>query len=571
MCSSNMKYVIQGGLVMDENRLVPPVGGKESGYLFEFKSEGVFLTVYPSADSGILFELSDMFKILQEHSVVDYKIETLTKVVREADGKPQKVADGFGNVVMDDAAENNSIAEEDPSEPKKMEYAKVKLDISKNRMDVRVHVDMKDGLQKPTEDIVLNALQEKNIVFGIDNEAIKAGLEDGIDFVAAKGIQPIKGEDARIEKKIDFGEKGRPVANDLDQVDYKNLNLFVLVKKGDLLAERIPHTHGTVGKNIFGKEVAAKPGKPKPLPNGKNTVVVEENKIVADIDGQVIDAGNKLSIDPQLQISGDVDMSTGNIDFTGIIQIRGSVQAGFTVKATGDIEINGMVSGGMVEGRNIFIKGGVQGMNRGGLKAEEDIRASYAENAQITAGGIIVISDVVLHSELRAGKKIIIEEKRGQVTGGSLVAGEFIRLKTAGNLMNVSTRLEVGVNPTLRIKYQEVCEELMNAKKRLSQLNKTLNTLGKIDISKLPQDKIDKIGELTRSQFPLAGMIERDEKLLQELETEMRSMKKGKIYIAGIAYPGVKIIVNSVIKNLQSEEQHCSFYLDDESIRLGAY
>ena len=242
MCSSNMKYVIQGGLVMDENRLVPPVGGKESGYLFEFKSEGVFLTVYPSADSGILFELSDMFKILQEHSVVDYKIETLTKVVREADGKPQKVADGFGNVVMDDAAENNSIAEEDPSEPKKMEYAKVKLDISKNRMDVRVHVDMKDGLQKPTEDIVLNALQEKNIVFGIDNEAIKAGLEDGIDFVAAKGIQPIKGEDARIEKKIDFGEKGRPVANDLDQVDYKNLNLFVLVKKGDLLAERIPHT-----------------------------------------------------------------------------------------------------------------------------------------------------------------------------------------------------------------------------------------------------------------------------------------------------------------------------------------
>lgn len=556
---------------MDENRLVPPVGGKESKYLFEFKSEGVFLTVYPSADSEILFELSDMRKILQEHSVVDYKIETLTQIVREADGKPHKIADGFGNSAIDDSVEDNSIAEEVHSEPEKLEYAKVKLDISKNRMEVKVHVDMKDGLQKPTEDIVLNALQEKNVVFGIDNEAIKAGLEDGIDFIAAKGIQPIKGEDARIEKKIDFGEKGHPVVNDFDQVDYKNLNLFVLVKKGDLLAERIPHTHGIVGTNVFGKEVAAKPGKPKPLPNGKNTVVVEENKIIADIDGQVVDAGSKLSIDPQLQISGDVDMSTGNIDFTGIIRISGSVQAGFTVKATGDIEINGMVSGGMVEGRNIFIKGGVQGMNRGGLKAEEDIRASYAENAQITAGGTIVISDVVLHSELRAGKKIIVEEKRGQVTGGSLVAGESVRLKTAGNLMNVSTRLEVGVNPTLRIKYQEVCEELMNAKKRLSQLNKTLNTLGKIDISKLPQERIDKIGELTRSQFPLAGMIERDEKLLQELETEMRSMKKGKIYIAGIAYPGVKIIVNSVIKNLQSEEQHCSFYLDDESIRLGAY
>ena len=33
------------------------VGGQDAGYLFEFKPEGVFLTVYPTAESTILYEV----------------------------------------------------------------------------------------------------------------------------------------------------------------------------------------------------------------------------------------------------------------------------------------------------------------------------------------------------------------------------------------------------------------------------------------------------------------------------------------------------------------------------------
>ena len=47
-----------------ENR--PPVGGKEAGYLFEFREDGVYLTVFPEAADGVLFELSDIRQILQE-------------------------------------------------------------------------------------------------------------------------------------------------------------------------------------------------------------------------------------------------------------------------------------------------------------------------------------------------------------------------------------------------------------------------------------------------------------------------------------------------------------------------
>ena len=59
---------------MDEGKGILTAGSKEAGYLFEFKPEGVFLTVCPSADEGILFELSDMRQILKDYTSRHYLI-----------------------------------------------------------------------------------------------------------------------------------------------------------------------------------------------------------------------------------------------------------------------------------------------------------------------------------------------------------------------------------------------------------------------------------------------------------------------------------------------------------------
>ena len=64
------------------------VGGKSAGYLFEFKPDGVFFTVYPTDDSEMLFELSDMRQILKEYGVTDYDMGELARAVRAADGQP---------------------------------------------------------------------------------------------------------------------------------------------------------------------------------------------------------------------------------------------------------------------------------------------------------------------------------------------------------------------------------------------------------------------------------------------------------------------------------------------------
>lgn len=556
---------------MEGQNVRPSVGGKNAGYLLEFKNDGVYLTIYPNVGDSGLFELSDIRQLLQDNGVIEYDIIELSRFVREAAGEPRKLANSFVLPEEGLEAELNSTglgmisAEQDENE------AAIVIDVSRDRMTVTVRFDTQNGTRLPDLEQVKSALAEKNIVFGIDDEAIQNGVQSLAPFVAAKGTPPCNGENARIERHFDLGIKGKPKLDAYDRVDYKNMNLFVLAKKGDVLAVRIMQTEGISGKDVYGNVVHAKNGRPIPLPQGSNVEIVNENQIVAAMDGQIVDTGRKISIDPHLVVSGGVGVGSGNIDFIGSVEVKGNVEAGFKVKATGDIEISGMVSGGDVEGRNVYITGGVNGMNNGVVKAKEDVRAAFTENAVIEAGRDIYIADVSLHSTLKAGKNIVMEDKRGMLTGGRIAAGEEIRCKVVGNQAFVVTYLSVGVNPAIEKRYRDVCKEYKDDSLRLKQITQMLNTLGKIDISRLPQQRIDQINELTRSQFPLAGKIKRCAKEIQDLEADLSKMKNGKIRVSDVIYPGVRISINSVLKNVQSEIRNSTLSVKDDQVTIGPY
>lgn len=559
----------------DEELQVVTVGGRDAGYLFEFKPlDGVFLTVYPSSENDVLFELSDMRQILQDYNVLDYDIALLSRVVREASGHAYKLSDKY---VEPKVKRNYGDDEEDietPVPPDAVEdenYAGIVVDISRDRMLARVRYDTKAGTRLPTPEMVLDAMQAKKIAYGVKMENIEEGVKSLNPFVVAQGDPPVHGENAKIERRFDLGVKGRPVVVEYDRVDYKNLNLFVLAKRNDVLAVRIPHTKGQPGKNIYGDRVPARDGRPVPLPQGKNTKVIGENELIATIDGQIVDTGRLISIDPHLSLKSGVGVATGNIDFIGSVEIKGDVAAGFKVKASGDIQISGVVNGAEVEGRNVFVNGGINGMDRAKIRAEEDIRVAFAEMADLQANRDIYIADVALHSQIKAGKKIILEGKKGQIMGGMAMAGEEVKAKFIGNASNIVTRITVGVDPNIQQKYREACTRYKETKKRLEQITKTLNTLGKIDISRLPESRIEQINELTRSQFPLAGQIRRDEKLIQSLTEELAMMKQGRILVDDTIYAGVRVLINSIAKNFNSDARHCSITVVDDVVTVGPY
>ena len=568
---------------MAEMQLRPPVGGEGAGYLLEFREEGVFITIFPDSN-GVLFELSDIRQILQECGVIDYDVVSLARIVRESAGTAQKLSDTFlspdemkalmNGEKKPQAGEEEAGSGEDGSQEDD-ELASVPADIivevSRDRMQAIVRFDTRKGKGLRSVTDIQDALAAKKVTFGINLEAIKKGSKALKPFVAANGIPPQHGENAVIERKFDLGIKGRPVVDKYDRVDYKNLNLFVLVKKGAVLAVRIPQTQGIPGKNVLGAEVMARNGRPLPLPLGKGTAQLGENTVIAAVDGQIIDSKTKIAIDPHLVIKSSVGVGTGNINFDGSVEIKGNVEAGFVVKATGDIEIGGVVSGGDVHGRNVYVSGGVNGMGRGQVTADEDVRVSFAENAKIEAGQDIHISDVSLHSNLRAGRHIYLEDRRGQITGGIAAAGEEIKANVLGNQACVVTNISVGIDPTLQHKYNQACNEYKDTKKRLTEITQMLNTLSKIDVSKLPPQRVEQINALTRSQFPLVGKLKRQEAEIAAMTEELSQMKNGKISVASIIYPGVRITINSMKKNIQSELQRCTLTVKDDEVHIGLY
>lgn len=553
---------------MSENLIL---GGPASGYKYEFRPDGVYLTVYPNVDGERLFELSDMRQILRDCKVLDYDVGILSRTMREANGRPQKIAEPIQ--ITEEALKSIFDGEEifagnEEEEP----YARIVVEMTRDRMKATIRYDTRDGARLPTKEMVMAALDEAGVVYGINEDAIDIGIASLTPFVAAEGLLPIPGENAYIDRKFNLGVQGKPIIDEYGRADYKDLNLFVLAKENQTLAIRIPQTKGTPGKNILGEIVPAQNGRPCPMPEGKNTKVVGEHRLIATVNGQIVDKGSRISVDPRLEIKGGVGVQTGDIDFDGTVQIKGDVEQGFKVTATGDIEIKGSINGAEVRGRNVYISGGVTGADRAKVFAEHDVRTAFAENALIEAGNDVFIADIALHSQIRAGKRLIMEDKHGQITGGHAVAGEVVSVKIIGNSSFVVTKVSVGVDPNLQREYQELRRAYKESKKRLTHITQTLNTLSKIDINKLPKSRVESINALTRSQFPLAGQIKRDEKRILEIEQQLTNMKNGKIRVSGTIYPGVRLSVNNILKSIQSEYKHCSISLNAEGdVEVGTY
>ncbi len=452
-----------------------------------------------------------------------------------------------------------------------IEKSEIHIEISKDRMEAFLQVELGKNALPVTWEEISEKIKASGIVFGIDEaEARKAMSHPGNRMVIARGLPPVNGIDAKIKYHFELENKGKPVELDDGKVDYKDLNLFTIVAQGDTLAERIPSVPGVEGSDVFGQPIVAKPGKEIPLPLGKNVQAVD-NLIVAAIAGQVVVVSNKISVVPVIEIKEDVDLSTGNIEFVGNVVVRGSVQPGFTVKAEGNVEIYGTVSGGIVEGKNILIKMGIQGMHRGYVKAAENLVAKFIENATAQAGNDIIVNEVVLHSRLSAGKKVIVEGRRGLIAGGNVMAGEEIRAKLIGTQMATSTELEVGVNPQLREEYQNIKREIKKVEISLEQTQKALSILRAMDQSSMPQDKREMLLKLTKAQFHLVGQVETMRNRMTDIELAFEEMKYGRIKAAEVIYPGVKLVIGTLVKPIREPMKFVSLYAEDGEIRIGTY
>ncbi|QGT99193.1 hypothetical protein SYNTR_0600 [Candidatus Syntrophocurvum alkaliphilum] len=452
----------------------------------------------------------------------------------------------------------------------------VKVIVDREKLNAYIEVTPPLGDGKPCEyEDVINTLNENSVVYQLKKEKIKEALKKenwNKRIHISQGKPPVNGKDAIITYKfpLPWERIAKPKIDEKGKANYQDLDLIHNVKTGDLLAARTPPDEGNPGIDVYGNEIKPKPGKDKLLPRGKNTVCDKEELILyASAAGHVTMIDNKVVVKPIYEHDGDVDYSSGNIEFVGNVVIRGNVNSGFTVKAEGDIEIYGFVEGAQIlaEG-SIYIKGGITGGIRGYIKAGENIYARFAENSRLDAGRDIYIRDAIMQSSVKAGGSIKVVERRATIVGGNIQASQEIEAKFIGSQIGTQTIINVGIKPEYRQEYQELIKNRNEKKKVFDHLSHNLQIYQKRGIS--PENLTEKkrltlikmLDELKKSKQELTNM----DKRIAILEEEFKNINNAKVKATEVVYPGVKIYIGQSIYLVNDEIKYSQFILENGDV-----
>lgn len=502
------------------------------------------IKIFPSIEGGENLEIDEVIKYLEKNSIKDYDLKELNRAV------------SFGNAIKEvKVADNESFTVD--------EKTNIRVSEDKKEAVIRFYPPSNGGKLLSKEEIV-KELSMAKVVFGINEKVITNHLLNPkycYDYVVARGEDPIEGANAFITYHFDPEIKAKPKLNEDGTVDFHQLENINHVKVGQILATLTPEDLGTSGTDVYGNEIRPKKVIRTILRFGKNIQLSEDTySITSLIDGHVTLEGDRVFVNNTMEIPTDVSNSTGDIEYEGNIIIRGSVRTGFKVRASGNIEVIGVVEAAELHsGGDIILRRGIQGMGKGMLIAKGDIVANFIESAIAVAEGNIN-ADSIMHSRLSAKGEVKILGKNGNIIGGHTRASSLIEAKTIGTSMGTATIVEVGIDP--------------NIKDRLNQLNKLI-LMKQTEYDKLEQLK--KLLEFKKNNgtldrvkkdlfFKTIANIGMTKESLEEYKNESEELinklhvnKNAAIKINGEIYPGVKVSISEDFVLINELQHYCQY------------
>lgn len=430
------------------------------------------------------------------------------------------------------------------------------------------------GGEEMTAAELINDLEYKGIRHGILKEKIEECFVTPRDYckdiLVAQGTEPVHGTDARIEYYFNTDNSAKPTLKEDGSVDFFQLNIVNHCNKGDVLAKLFPEDPGEYGMKITGERVKPRDVKKAALKYGNNIEISEDKTTLTSlVNGHVELVEDSVFVSDVLIVE-NVDNSTGNIDYDGNVQVNGNVCTNFEVKAKGNIEVKGVVEGAYLEaGGNIIITRGMNGMARGTLKAGGNIISKFLENVKADADGYIA-SESILHSTITAGTEVNVDGRKGFITGGKASAVSCINVKTLGSSMGADTTVEVGNDPRLALRLQEL-------QKQIEEENKSIQSIQQILIStkqkiakgaKLTPEQLQYVQTLATANQQKAVIVKQCTEEVESLQGQMKGKEGASVIVRDTVYPGTRICIGDVSMTVQKASQYCRFIKSRGDVKL---
>lgn len=521
-------------------------------FKLEIRGYDVFLTVHPPFGKGRKIEVDEVLSAISQWDDVSVDVNLVDYAVNKADETEIKIGE-----IQTQPKVNRVLVEVTDDEMRA--YLTINQEVDPREID--------------------RELRQKGVFHGINYEMINYLLERkefGKPTLIAQGTPPILGEDAKLEYKFNINKEIHLKEKEDGNVDFKELGIINVATAGQVLVVKKPPIPGVSGMTVTGKEVYVRESMDIPLPVGKNTEISEDGlKLLAKTDGQIVFHDNKVSIEPVLEIKGNVDYSVGNIDFPGSVTITGSILDGFKVKAGGNIEVGNCIERAYVyaEG-NIIVGAGIIGKGEGIVNAKKNVYANFVEQANIEAGEDVIVNESIRHSNVNAKKRVIVQGRIGVILGGRIRAGEEINAKVIGSVTGTPTTVEAGSLPLLREEIDKLKEELAADEEKFKGVEQGIKYL--LDLKQkmgdnFPEDKEKLLMQHIQAKNTLKEKLYTMSMALPILEAEIQQAKEGKICAYKIVYPGVKISIRAVNMEVENEYKFVTFSVLAGAIKISPY
>lgn len=387
-------------------------------------------------------------------------------------------------------------------------------------------------------------IEEAGIVKGINSDTLRSIIEklrSGEKIsgaLLAMGKAPRNAGEYKLKFLIELAG-GEAVSIDKSgKADYRKQNKISSVKEGELLAEiQVLEGESEDGWDVTGKVLAAKQLTPLNVEIGDN---VREDKdesgcifLVAEKAGRVIYENNRIEIQENLFIKGDVDFSTGNIKFGGDVNVKGSVKSGFYVMAGGNVNIGVSSEMSLLSSeKSITVASGIKGGGKAILRAKESIQMSFAERTTLLAVDDITVKNAVFNCKVKCNGKLRLLTEKGYLVGGLIQSRGGIEAANIGSISGSRTQVSFGQDYLIADQIEIEEKEINKIKNRLVKLDSEMRGAEKDGEKKI-------LTKLRMEKVKLMKILEKRSLRIFTLKERFEQHYPGDVLVRGEVFPGV--------------------------------
>ena len=275
----------------------------------------------------------------------------------------------------------------------------------------------------------------------------------------------------------------------------------------------------------------------------------ESGTVVAATAGRVEIRDGRVRLFDNLEVSGDVDFSSGSIDACVDVHVRGSVRSNFRVHTTGQLTVEKAIEAADVRvGSDCVVRGGVFGKGGAGrLVCAGNITAHLLNETTVVAAGDVRFTKEILNSRVVCQGRL--EGQRGTVIGGDIYAREGVRVHVLGSDAHVQTRIAVGTHVDVYRHVRRLERRIQDVERAAEQIRTALAPL-MANLKRLTPAQRERATELMSK----ADEIELEtDGLRAEIErrlTEGRPRGTPQIEVGDRVHTGVQLTLNTRVVDL---------------------